>query len=111
MSSSKQREDLLQRLAAAEEAFLTREFLAPSVRGGKVQVRIAGVLCRLDIVPADSEGWGVFRPVSHSAARLARPARLVERQRYLELFPMLRLILCRRERGEWLAIPAHQADQ
>jgi hypothetical protein len=102
--------DMLNRLAAAEEQFLANEFLAPRLRGSQVQVRIAGVVCHLKVEPADFEGWGVFRPTSHTTARLVRPARLAERQRYLELFPLLRLILCRRENEHWLGLPAHQAD-
>jgi hypothetical protein len=103
-------DDVLNRLAAAEEQFVGSEFLAPMPRGGAVQVRIAGVVCALKVRPADFEGWGVFWATSHTTAELVRPARLAERQRYLELFPQLRLILCRKERDTWLAIPAHRAD-
>jgi hypothetical protein len=103
-------DDLLNRLAAAEEAFLANEFLAPRLRGSPVQVRVAGVVCQLKVEPADFAGWGVFRPTSHTSARLVRPARLAERQRYLELFPRLRLILSRRDGDVWLGLPAHQAD-
>jgi hypothetical protein len=110
MASSKRLNDALNRLAAAEEQFLAGEFLAPMFQGGQVQVRIAGVVCSLEVEPADFEGWGVFRPTSHSTAQLVRPATLAERQRYLRLFPLLRLILCQRQREHWLAIPAHQAD-
>jgi hypothetical protein len=110
MATSKRLSDALNRLAAAEEQFLTGEFLAPMFRGGQVHVRIAGVVCRLKVEPADFGGWGVFRPTSHSTALLVRPATLAERQRYLRLFPLLRLILCQRQREDWLAIPAHQAD-
>jgi hypothetical protein len=102
--------DLLDRLAAAEDRFLRSEFLAPAVRGAPVRVRIAGVVCGLRAEPAGFRGWGVWRPTSHTAARLARPASLAERQRYLELFPLVRLILCRRAGDHYLAIPAHQAD-
>jgi hypothetical protein len=110
MSKSKRLTDALNRLAAVEQQFLAGEFLAPVVRGGAVQVRIAGVLCRLKVEPADFEGWGVFRPRSHTDAELVRPARLTERQRYLELFPLVRLILTDRQGEAWLALPAHQAD-
>ncbi len=100
----------LNRLAAAEERFLASEFLAPVVRGGNVQVRIAGVVCTLRIRPADFEGWGVFRPESHTDATLVRQANLAERARYLELFPLVRLILTANQDGQWLAVPAHRAD-
>jgi hypothetical protein len=110
MATSDRINDALNRLAAAEERFLASEFLAPVVHGSQVQVRIAGVICQLKIQPADFEGWGVFRPMSHSEARVVRPARLSERQRYLELLPLVRLILAGRQDGQWLALPAHRAD-
>jgi hypothetical protein len=110
MAKSNDVNDALTRLAAAEERFLASEFLAPVMRGSQVQVRIAGVICLLKIHAPEFEGWGVFRPTSHSEARLVRPAGLAERQRYLELFPLVRLILCGRKDEEWLALPAHKAD-
>src|SRR5262249_53955387 len=101
---------ILKRMAVAEEKFLASDFLAPVLRSGSVQVRIAGVVCRIKVQPDDFEGWGVFRPTSHTTATLVRPARLAERQRYLELFPLLRLILCGRDGEQWLGVPAHRAD-
>jgi len=110
MGKSTDREHALDRLAAAEERFLSNQFLAPAIRGGQVHVRVAGVVCRLTIEAADFEGWGVFQPVSYTEARLLRPCRLAERQRYLELFPLVRLVLAGRLNDQWLAVPAHQAD-
>jgi hypothetical protein len=110
MAKSKEMTDALSRLAAAEERFLASEFLAPVIRGGQVQVRIAGVVCTLRTRPADFEGWGIFRPDSHSDATLVRPAKLGERERYLELFPLLRLILTGKHDEEWSALLAHRAD-
>src|SRR5687767_8263212 len=81
--------DALQRLAAAEDEFLRGEFLAPVLRGQGVQVRIAGVRCQLSVEPADFQGWGVYRPLSHTQARLVRPAGMGERRKYLDLFPAL----------------------
>src|SRR6185369_10555114 len=111
MARSKRNDDALARLAAAEERFLASEFLAPCLRGGKAAVRIAGVVCNMTVVPDDFEGWGVFKPVSHTEAILEREAKLSERQRYLELFPLVRLILCVRRESQWLTVPAHRADQ
>jgi hypothetical protein len=110
MAKSKRVNDALDRLAAAEERFLASEFLAPVLRGGAVRVRIAGVICQLKVRPRDFEGWGVFRPTSHTEARLVRPARLAERQGYLELFPLVRLILAGRREDQWLALVAHRGD-
>jgi hypothetical protein len=110
MPRSKPVDDRLARLAAAEDRFLESEFLAPAPGGGIVRVRVAGVVCRLSIQPPDFEGWAVFRPTSLSAARVVRPARLVERQSYLKLFPLVRLIVAARTQDQWLGIPAHGAD-
>lgn len=110
MAKSNDLTDALKRLAAAEDRFLASEFLAPVIRGGKVQVRIAGVICTLNVRPADFEGWGIFRPTSHFDAEAVRPAKLAERQRYLELFPLVRLILVDQGEDQWFALPAHQAD-
>jgi hypothetical protein len=110
MAKSNDLIDALNRLAAAEERFLASEFLAPVISGGQIQVRIAGVICTLRPSPRDFVGWGVFRPSSHAEATMVRPAKLAERQRYLELFPLVRLILTDSLDGEWFGIPAHRAD-
>jgi hypothetical protein len=111
MAKSRQVHDILNRLAAAEEQFLKSDFLAPMLHRSQVHVRIAGVVCRLRVEPCDFEGWGVFRLISHTAAKFLRPASLTERQRYLDLFPKLRVILSGRAGEQWLATPAHQADR
>ena len=101
--------DLLEALAAAEERAFAAEFLAPMTRGGTVQVRIAGIVCRLRVSPAEFEGWGVFGSTSATQARLVRPAGLQERRRYLDLLPLLRVIICLRDEGRWYGIPANRA--
>ena len=83
---------LLERLAGEEQAFCEREFFAPAVAGGSVQVRIGGVVCKLHIEPKDFRGFGIFRPASHTHAHLVRTATLAERREYLRLFPLIRLI-------------------
>jgi hypothetical protein len=103
--------ELVDRLAAEEERFLAREFLAPAVGGGEVRVRIGGVVCRVRTQPVDFEGIGVFRPVSHTRARLVRPASLAERRAYLDLFPAVRLVVCLREGAKWFGSAASFGDR
>jgi hypothetical protein len=103
--------EAFQRLAAEEEKFLTQCFLAPVLPGHPVRVRIAGVVCTMQIVPSDFQGWGVFRPKSLATAEFVRHADLGERRRYLQIFPRVRLVLCRQEKGEWLALSAHRGDR
>src|SRR5262245_13373793 len=106
--------EALDRLAAEEKKFLGAQFLAPVVRGGggRVQVRIAGVICDLRVTPRDFEGFGVFEPASHSAARLRRPAPVTERRKYLGLFPRALVIISSRPAGATTAgaVPSNAAD-
>ncbi|HEY7422771.1 MAG TPA: hypothetical protein VH682_00790 [Gemmataceae bacterium] len=109
MTTSRYLRDLLNKLAAEEERLLASDFLAPALRCGVVHVRIAGVVCRFKL-ESGFEGWGVFRPTGTARACLLRPATLAERRRYLQSFPLRRLILCHADQRNWLAWPAHQAD-
>src|SRR3954468_4421343 len=101
----------LAKLAAAERAFLRAEFLAPALRGRRVGVRIAGVVCQMEVTPRTFEGFGVFRPTSHARARLEREATLGERRRYLDLLPRVFVVLCEADRDGWLAINANAGDE
>ena len=76
-----------------------------------MQVRIAGVINRLRVSPPDFRGFGIFQPTSPTAATLVRPATLAQRREYLALFPLVRLILCRREQGRVAGRSAHRGDQ
>lgn len=102
--------NVISRLAGAEKMFLQTRFLAPVVRAAEVRVRIANVICRMRISPRSFSGWGVFRPTSYTHANFERDATMVERQRYLALFPAVRLILTDRSDAGWLAAPARLAD-
>lgn len=104
-------DDLLRSLAAKEESFLTREFLAPAVTGGIVRVRIGGVVCRIQVEPPNFVGWGIFRPTSLTHAQLVRPASLRERRQYLELFPLIRVVLCQRSTDTWWGSAASFGDR
>jgi hypothetical protein len=104
-------DELMRSLEAKESAFLANDFLAPVVARGEVRVRIGGIVCRLLVEPRDFVGWGVFRPLSHTQARLIRTASLGERREYLRLFPVVRLLLCGRTDHGWLASAASFGDQ
>jgi hypothetical protein len=111
MANSKRLDDLLLRLAAAEERFYRSEFLAPMVQGGRVHVRTAGVVCCFKVRPAHFAGWGVFLPTATNAAKLVRAATAEERRRYLDLLPRVRLLLAQRDGKHWLGRSASQGDR
>jgi hypothetical protein len=103
-------DESMRSLEAKEKEFLTRDFFAPAVAGGDIRVRIGGVACRIRVEPPGFVGWGIFRPLSHDKAQLVRPASLAERREYLRLFPLVRLILCRRAGDRWFASAASFGD-
>jgi hypothetical protein len=100
----------MHRLAKAESAFMGSEFLAPVLRGRGVSAKIAGVRCDLTVDPADFQGWGVFRAISHREAQLARNATGTQRRGYLRLFPAVELVICQTGRAEFKAAPANPSD-
>jgi hypothetical protein len=129
--------DLLNRMEAAEKNFVGTQFLAPVVGDGRVAVRIAGVVCQLQVKegrPRRFHGWAILRALSTSQAAFVRQAGLAEVAAYLRLFPAVRLVLVQPSRRfkpessptddppggslpgllpagrQWLAIPASQSD-
>jgi hypothetical protein len=102
--------DALDRLAAEERKFLGAEFFAPVLRGGRVGVRIAGIVCQMRVTPSDFEGFGVLRAASHAEATLVREARMSERRRYLELFPRVLLVVSSRTGKATSAVPSNEPD-
>lgn len=102
--------NLLDKMAAAEEEFLKTEFLAPVLPGGRVRVRIAGLVCTLRVVGRVGPGWAILRPLSMDRAKVVAQPSLRQVREYLALFPAVRLILVARAGHAWLAVPAHRGD-
>lgn len=102
--------DLLDKMASAENAFLDAEFLAPVMPGGRVRVRIAGVVCTLRVVGQVEPGWAILKPLSLDRARVVGKPGLRQIREYLALFPQVRLLLVTRAGRDWLALPAHRGD-
>jgi hypothetical protein len=104
--------NLFAKLAAQEEQFFKDDFLSPVVKGKPVRVRLSSVILNLEIVrPKKFEGWGVFRPETTKTARFVREPTMAEKRRYLDLFPVLRLIVCsRNEHGQWYGVAANSSD-
>jgi hypothetical protein len=107
---NKNNSDLFNKLANAESEFFNSQLFSPVLKGKPIRVRISNVLATLEVTqPKNFEGWGVFAPVTYKTAKFVREPNMTEKQQYFRLFPALRLILCRKD-GQWLGIPAHQAD-
>jgi hypothetical protein len=102
--------DLLNKMEAAEEAFLDTEFLSPILPGRQVHVRIAGVICTLRVVGKAELGWAILRPLSMDRAKVVAKPSLRQIHDYLSLFPALKLLLVSRIGRDWIALPAHRSD-
>lgn len=88
----------IDRLAQQERASLRSEFLSPRLSGQNVALRVSGVAFDLAIKSTFS-GWGVFRATDFRHAEFVREATAQERERYLSLFPAVRLIVTADGRG------------
>ncbi len=102
---------LLNQLAAEEAAFRQTTFLAPCVRGGKVQAKVAGMAVTFAPKPRNFEGWGIFKPLDEKEAQVVGEASLPLMAEYLRLLKPLRVRLARvLERQTWLAYPVNESD-
>jgi hypothetical protein len=94
---------LVARLAAQEQAWHGRTFLAPVQAGGRARVQLEGLRYEVAIDPAGFTGCGVFRMVSPQLARWDREPTLKELDDYFRRWPRkaVRLALQTPE-GPWL---------
>ena len=104
-------QDLLNAFAHKEQEAMNTSFLAPCVKGGDVCTRINGIVYTFNAEPSDYEGWGIFKPKNPREAMIAEEASLPLVDRYLNLFPALRLRLAFKiQEASWLAFPTNIAD-
>ena len=105
---------LIARLGQESRELLTREIIAPLLPGGRIRTRVSGLVYEFK----SSErfvGWGRFRPRNEREAEPLGEALPWERAGYLELFPLLRVVLLwpdssGRYPGTWLALPYNESD-
>src|SRR5579875_1714917 len=105
---------LVARLGREAAALQGREILAPLLPGGRIRTRLGGLI--YDLRPRGAfVGWGHFRPLDERTAELAGAALPWERAAYLELFPLLRVVLLwpdasHGSEGTWRALPYNGSD-
>lgn len=103
--------NLLAELTARENELREARFVAPCVRGGRVRTQVAGLIYNFRPQPRDFNGWGVFQPVSDTAARVVEEADLSLIAGYLKLFAKLRVRLAYPLEDQiWLAYPVNESE-
>ena len=83
---------LIARLNAESKHLLQREIIAPLLPHGKIRTRIGKMIYEFR-PQGEFMGWGRFRPLNEWEAEWLCEAQPWERGNYLELFPVLRMIL------------------
>ena len=97
--------DLIDELGNAEDALHSDGFLAPVLPGGKVVVRIAGLVYELD-APEAEPGFYRLRATGVGTAEVIGRAGLRQVREYLSLFAPAKLLLVARRGASWLAAPS-----
>jgi hypothetical protein len=105
---------LVSHLAEAADTLRARTILAPAVSGGRIRVRLEGLVYTFR-VREEHTGWGHFQPLDERTATYLGEALPWEREAYLALLPALRVILLwpdadQGEQGTWLAVPANAGE-
>ena len=105
---------LVARLSREVQALLGREILAPLLPGGRICTRLGG-LVYVFRPQSPFVGWGHFHPLDARTAELVGEALPWERAAYLELFPLLRVVLLWPDPAggagaTWWALPYNGSD-
>ncbi len=105
---------LIARLNREAEQLREQEIIAPLLVGGRIRTRLRGLVYEFKVRQRFT-GWGRFQPVSESEAEVRGEVLPWERGAYLELFPLLRVVLLWPDRsgrspGTWLALPYNESD-
>ncbi len=105
---------LIARLSQESKQLLTREIIAPLLPGGRIRTRLNGLVYEFKLHQR-FVGWGRFRPLNEHEATVLGEAQPWERAGYLELLPLLRVVLLwpdtsGRYPGTWLALPYNESD-
>jgi hypothetical protein len=83
---------LVARLSREAQALQGHEILAPALPGGRIRTRLGSLVYEFR-PQSPFVDWGHFRPLDARTAELVGEALPWECAAYLELFPLLRVVL------------------
>jgi len=102
---------IVAKLAAQERELAEKPVLAPVVAGGRVRVRLSGIVYQMELEDPAFEGWAILSMVAPGRARVVdKPTRSLVTA-YLKLMPRVRLILLDQHQRRWWGIAAQQSDK
>lgn len=83
---------LVSKIADQEKQLVGSKFLAPYVGGGKIRLRLSGIVYHVD-APDSPDGWGIFELKESSRAKHLEAAPLAMVRNYLALLTQVRVIM------------------
>jgi hypothetical protein len=101
---------IVSKLARQEKELHNSSFIAPYVGGGKVRLRLEGIIYELEVGDCP-DGWAIMQVIGDGKARFLQRAPLPAVKKYLQLLPRLRLILVDRFDTRWWALAALSGGQ
>jgi hypothetical protein len=101
---------LVSKIANQEKELLGTTFIAPYVGGGKVRLRLNGIIYEMQARDCP-EGWSILEVVSAGKASFVQRAPLSMVRNYLHLFPRLRIVMLERFEDRWWALAASNSGQ
>lgn len=105
---------LIKRFSDAEKKLSSEVFLAPYVPGGKITVKVKGVVYSTTVVEAgplaDAAGFGLFQVTEPGKARYADRPRREQIDAYMKLMPRVSLTLIEEFDNRWWGSQAQSAD-
>lgn len=113
MTSVTERPDplkLIKKLAAEQREIVGTTILSPVARGSTIRVKIQGLINEYKLVDPSFSGWGLFNIVSENVVSKIEDASAKQKKEYLELFPILDVVLLDMEDERWWAVAAHVSD-
>ena len=105
---------LIARFSRQARALRERTFLSPLVPNARVRIRLEGQVYEFTCTQPFA-GWGHFRPLGEREAALIGEAPPAQRLAYLEIFPVLPVVLLWPDPhsavgGTWWALPGTESD-
>lgn len=101
---------ILAKLAAEEQRLLAEPVLAPVVAGGRVRVRVSGIVYEMAVEDPSFQGWAVLKMVATGRCRVVGTPTPAQISAYLKLLPRVRLVLLDRHNHVWWGIAAQRPD-
>lgn len=97
---------LLNKMAAKESNFRSKEFVAPfTEKSKKVHVKIDNIVYPIRIIGHSGNGFGIFKSIDGSCAKFIKMAPFELHRAYLDMLPQQLLILCYQNEQGWIAYP------